>query len=58
VTSFHTKKVPAISISEYLERFALYLPCEEAVYIVALIYIDRLVAYHPTIFITGTNVHR
>ena len=58
MTTFHAKKVPQIAIEEYAERIALYLRCEDPIYLVVLIYIDRIVAHNPAFFITTMNVHR
>ncbi len=57
-TRFNAKKVPSLPIRGYIERFNLYLKCEEAIYVAALIYIDRVVKRNPEFLVTSRNVHR
>eukprot|EP00826_Nyctotherus_ovalis_P057815 TRINITY_DN7915_c0_g2_i7.p1 TRINITY_DN7915_c0_g2~~TRINITY_DN7915_c0_g2_i7.p1 ORF type:complete len:170 (-),score=28.18 TRINITY_DN7915_c0_g2_i7:3-512(-) len=55
---FDAKKVPDISISEFLERFAVYLKTEPSTFAAAYILIDRLIKRTPGSQLTPLNVHR
>lgn len=54
---FQSSVVPDISIHSYLERIALYSKCSEACFVIALVYIDRLIEAQE-ISVTLYNVHR
>lgn len=41
-TMFHAKKLPPISIKNYLVRFATHSNCHEDTFVYALIYLDRI----------------
>lgn len=57
VTKFQSSYAPAISIQGYLERINKYAKCSPNCFIVALIYIDRLIEIR-NIVLTSLNVHR
>jgi len=57
VTKFHALKAPGISILQYLERIYKYASCSTECFILALIYIDRLIQKH-NFLLTELNVHR
>mmetsp|Transcript_38808 Transcript_38808/g.121673 ORF Transcript_38808/g.121673 Transcript_38808/m.121673 type:complete len:289 (-) Transcript_38808:404-1270(-) len=57
VTKFHSQKLPGITIREYLERIQKYAYCSNECFVLALIYIDRLIQYNG-FTITALNVHR
>jgi hypothetical protein len=57
-TIFHARKPPSVSVEKYLERLAKYSPCSPQCFIVALIYIDRLLSRHPEFLLRSSNVHR
>lgn len=57
VTKFHALKAPGISILQYLERIYKYASCSTECFILALIYIDRLIQKHNFV-LTELNVHR
>lgn len=57
VTKFHALKAPAISIQQYLERIHKYASCSTECFILALIYIDRLIQRNNFI-LSELNVHR
>jgi len=57
VTKFHALKAPAIGISQYLERIHKYASCSTECFILALIYIDRLIQGN-NFLLTELNVHR
>lgn len=57
VTKFHALKAPGISIEQYLERIHKYASCSTECFILALIYIDRLIQRNNFI-LSELNVHR
>jgi hypothetical protein len=57
VTKFHALKAPCIGILQYLERIHKYASCSSECFILALIYIDRLIQRN-NFLLTGLNVHR
>jgi len=58
VTRFHALRAPQITIKFYLERIAKYSNCSEECFILALIYIDRLIQKNGTFLVNSLNVHR
>lgn len=57
VTKFHALQAPGIDILHYLERIHKYASCSTECYILALIYIDRLIQRN-NFNLSGLNVHR
>ena len=57
VTKFHAMKAPGIGIQQYLERIHKYASCSNECFILALIYIDRLIQSN-NFLLTDLNVHR
>lgn len=57
ITKFHALKAPCISIKQYLERIHKYASCSTECFILALIYIDRLIQRNNFI-LSELNVHR
>lgn len=57
VTKFHAMKAPGIGILHYLERIHKYASCSKECFILALIYIDRLIQRN-NFLLTELNVHR
>eukprot|EP01138_Halocafeteria_seosinensis_P015740 gb/GECG01016061.1/.p1 GENE.gb/GECG01016061.1/~~gb/GECG01016061.1/.p1 ORF type:complete len:284 (+),score=30.18 gb/GECG01016061.1/:1-852(+) len=57
VTKFHALRAPAISILDYLERILRYASCSSECFILALIYIDRLIQRNQLV-LSSLNVHR
>jgi hypothetical protein len=57
VTKFHALKSPGIGILPYLERIHKYASCSNECFILALIYIDRLIQRN-NFLLTELNVHR
>ncbi|KAL9248101.1 hypothetical protein vseg_021461 [Gypsophila vaccaria] len=55
---FHGVRAPNISIPKYLERLYKYTECSPSCFVVAYIYIDRLVHRHPQMMLLTLNVHR
>lgn len=58
VTIFHAVRAPDIKIQAYVERIAKYAGCNKDFFIMALIYIDRLIQRNPSYVLTSLNVHR
>ena len=54
---FNAKKIPKISLKEYLERIKFYTEIENNTLIISLIYIDRLFQ-ESNLILTAFNVHR
>ncbi|CAB9518173.1 Cyclin-U4 [Seminavis robusta] len=57
ITKFHALKAPGIGIQQYLERIHKYASCSSQCFIMALIYIDRLIQRNGFL-LTELNVHR
>lgn len=57
VTKFHALKAPGICVEAYLERVHKYASCSNECFILALIYIDRLIERN-NFLLTELNVHR
>uniref|UniRef100_A0A7S1VVV1 Cyclin n=1 Tax=Grammatophora oceanica TaxID=210454 RepID=A0A7S1VVV1_9STRA len=57
VTKFHALKAPGIGIQQYLERIQKYSSCSNECFVLALIYIDRLIQRN-NFLLTELNVHR
>ncbi|EGC32734.1 hypothetical protein DICPUDRAFT_37885, partial [Dictyostelium purpureum] len=48
---------PSISISDYVKRLVQYLGCSKSCFIIALIYLDRIVK-EKQVHINSYNIHR
>ena len=57
-TVFHALKPPAITVHKYLQRIFQYAQCSRSCFIVALIYVDRIIQRNANFRITSLNVHR
>lgn len=55
---FNAVRIPAISIRAYLARIHQYADCSESCYILAFIYIDRLLQKNPGVVLSSRNIHR
>ncbi|XP_020586229.1 cyclin-P4-1-like [Phalaenopsis equestris] len=49
---------PDISIRCYLDRIFQFAHCSTSCYVVAYIYLDRFLSFHPSFAIDSFNVHR
>eukprot|EP01083_Nonionella_stella_P176232 616031_1 len=58
VTKFHALRPPAISIQDYLERIAKYAACSSECFVLALIYVDRIIQGNHYFVVNSLNVHR
>jgi len=57
-TRFHAMQAPVVTINHYLKRIATYSQCSEECFVLALIYIDRLIRKKETFLVNSLNVHR
>ena len=57
VTKFHALRAPSISIQDYLDRIFKYASCSCECFVLALIYIDRVIQ-RQNFVINSLNVHR
>eukprot|EP00750_Incisomonas_marina_P025006 INCI5280.1.p1 GENE.INCI5280.1~~INCI5280.1.p1 ORF type:complete len:273 (+),score=56.10 INCI5280.1:284-1102(+) len=57
ITKFHALRPPSISILDYLTRILRYANCSGECFVLALVYIDRLIR-HQNFVICGLNIHR
>lgn len=57
VTKFHALRPPSISIHNYLARILRFANCTGECFVLALVYIDRLIK-HQNYVICGLNIHR
>ena len=58
VSKFHALRPPAISIKDYLQRVAKYAACSGECFVLALVYIDRIIQSNPTFVVNSLNIHR
>eukprot|EP00301_Raphidiophrys_heterophryoidea_P007536 c12905_g1_i2.p1 GENE.c12905_g1_i2~~c12905_g1_i2.p1 ORF type:complete len:175 (+),score=39.27 c12905_g1_i2:234-758(+) len=58
VTIFHALRSPNIGVKSYLERVHKFVNCSNECYVLALIYMDRVIQRNPEFFISSLNVHR
>jgi len=58
LTRFHALQPPQITIEFYLKRIARYSNCSEECFVLALIYIDRLIGKDENFLVNSLNVHR
>ena len=54
---FQSSSIPGISVQDYLHRISSYAKCSDACFIIALIYIDRLIEMQSVV-LTDFNIHR
>lgn len=55
---FKSKTVPSVSLRDYVARMVKSLKNDEAIYIVALMFIDRLVSKNQSFLVNSLTVHR
>jgi len=58
VSKFHALRPPAITIKDYLLRIAKYAACSGECFVLALVYIDRIIQANPTFVVNSLNIHR
>lgn len=57
VTKFHALRPPSISLRDYFERIYKYASCSSECFVLALVYIDRLIQSNNVV-LCSLNVHR
>lgn len=57
ITIFHAMKIPSVSLYNYLGGLS-YVNCSESCFIVAFVYIDRIIQKNPMITISPLSIHR
>lgn len=57
-TPFDSSRVPELSVREYADRLHQRFACSSACFILAMVYIRRLIGCHSCLLLTVTNVHR
>eukprot|EP00826_Nyctotherus_ovalis_P046629 TRINITY_DN5295_c0_g13_i1.p1 TRINITY_DN5295_c0_g13~~TRINITY_DN5295_c0_g13_i1.p1 ORF type:complete len:197 (+),score=32.14 TRINITY_DN5295_c0_g13_i1:369-959(+) len=55
---FNSVRAPAISIRAYLAQIHNHANCSESCYILAFIYLDRLLQKNPGVILNSRNIHR
>ncbi len=58
ISKFHALRPPAIGIRDYLNRIAKYACCSGECFVLALVYIDRLIQSNPNFVVNSLNIHR
>lgn len=58
ISPFVSRRVPQISLKQYLQRISLYFQCSKACLVLGPIYIDRLHRMHPEFEINTYSIHR
>ncbi|GJP29346.1 hypothetical protein CLOM_g16469 [Closterium sp. NIES-68] len=58
LTVFHGLRAPAIGIDKYMERIFKYANCSPACFVLAYIYVEKMVERHDDMVVTSLNVHR
>ncbi|KAA8545103.1 hypothetical protein F0562_019887 [Nyssa sinensis] len=57
ITIFHGSRAPALSIQRYIERIFKYSGCSTSSFVVAYIYINKLLQW-MNVYLTSLNIHR
>merc|ERR1711870_20595 len=57
-TCFDSKSCPKISICKYLIRIAKYFGCSQECFVMAMVYLDRVVTLNPNFAISTLNIHK
>jgi len=58
ISKFHALRPPNISIREYLSRISKYALCSGECFVLALVYIDRIIQGNPSFIVNSLNIHR
>jgi len=58
LTVFHAKKLPTITIHDYMGRLQQFSCCSEACFVLAFIYIDRVLQKNPSFPLGSLCIHR
>jgi len=57
-TPFDARRPPTILIQSYFERIVKYASCSSKSYMIAYIYLNRILKKHPTFIFSDYNAHR
>jgi len=57
-SKFHALRIPAIGLKEYLIRIAKYSGCSTECFVLALVYIDRIIQGSPNFVVNSYSIHR
>jgi len=55
---FHSVRAPAITAQQYLERIAKFFQCSDECFVMAMVYIDRLIKLQAEIQVSSLTCHR
>lgn len=58
LSKFHAVRPPGISIKDYLLRIGRYSACSGECFVLALVYIDRIIQNNPSFIVSSLNIHR
>jgi hypothetical protein len=58
LTRFDAVRPPAITVQQYVQRLQRYFGCSSECFVLALVYLDRVVKTHPDFSISNLNIHR
>jgi hypothetical protein len=58
LTRFDAVRPPAITVQQYVQRLKQYFGCSPECFVLALVYLDRVVKMHPDFAISRLNIHR
>jgi len=58
ISKFHALRPPQISIKDYLARIARYAQCSKECFVLALVYIDRIIQTNHSFIVNSLNIHR
>jgi len=58
ISKFHAQRPPAITLADYLHRVSKYALCSGECFVLALVYIDRIIQQNPTFVVNSLNIHR
>eukprot|EP00298_Acanthocystis_sp_HF-20_P004858 c15172_g1_i1.p1 GENE.c15172_g1_i1~~c15172_g1_i1.p1 ORF type:complete len:191 (+),score=49.71 c15172_g1_i1:69-641(+) len=57
-TKFDGLGAPEINIRSYLDRIFQYANCSNECFVLALIFVDRIIQRHPDFYVSNYNIHR
>lgn len=57
-TSFHSVRAPGVTITAYLQRLAKFFCCSAECFVLALVYIDRVIQKCPQVAVCSLTCHR
>ena len=55
---FTAKKLPSISLKDYLNRLSKFCYCSQEAFIIAMIFIDRFTSFNKSFHLHAGNIHR